>query len=350
MQKNAKKHKINIQGTCELSPKIIDNLAKIERTYGTLDGLRLPSELQLNLERDNLVQSTYVSNSIEGNPLSLPEVTNLLLGERMPVNRDEKEVQNYFNILKKLSSQDNGTITVEHILAIHKQLLTGVRDEIAGNIRSKRVIVGGYKEVDGEPELQVKHEPPAHNKDAIYTMLHDLCDWFNTNQTLPAIVKIALFHHRFVYIHPFIDGNGRTCRLLTAELFLQAGYEINKYFVLDDYYDIDRLLYSDSLHKADSGDCVAWVEYFTGGVKYSLMSALSNAKQILVNIQPSLRPTEREAEVLQIVQNLGEVTSVDIAKRLGVSRQLAHRLLTNLVKGGYIKKYGKTKQSFYRLA
>jgi len=87
-----------------LSSKLLTNITSIERFYGQLESLRISPNLQLNLERHNLIRSSYISNSIEGNPLSLPEVTNLLLGDRLPVNRDEKEVQNYFNILKNLST------------------------------------------------------------------------------------------------------------------------------------------------------------------------------------------------------------------------------------------------------
>ena len=86
----------------KLTDKLLNNLSEIERYYGYLQGLQIPRELQLNLERNNLVQSSYVSNSIEGNSLTEAEVTNLLLNERLPTNRDEQEVKNYFDVLKNL--------------------------------------------------------------------------------------------------------------------------------------------------------------------------------------------------------------------------------------------------------
>jgi len=95
-----------------LSPQIIANLTTIERLYGQLEGLRIPKKLELNLERDHLIKSTYISNSIEGNPLSFPEVTNLLLGGRVPANRDEREVKNYFELLKSLEQYIAQPITL----------------------------------------------------------------------------------------------------------------------------------------------------------------------------------------------------------------------------------------------
>ncbi len=80
----------------KLSKKLLENISSIERLYGQLESQIVPKELLLNLEKHNLVKSSFSSNSIEGNPLSQEEVTNLILGGRVPANRDEREVKNYF--------------------------------------------------------------------------------------------------------------------------------------------------------------------------------------------------------------------------------------------------------------
>src|SRR3989339_924210 len=160
-----------------LSPKLVANIAAIERLYGRLEGLRLPPELELNLTRNNLIKSAYISNSIEGNPLSLPEVTNLLLGDRVPANRDEREVKNYFDLLKSLDQYVNQPLSLATITDLHGKLLKSVDNEIAGNIRNTRVIVGGYETKDGIPKLHVKHEPPFHKKIEIEQALTELLDW-----------------------------------------------------------------------------------------------------------------------------------------------------------------------------
>src|SRR3990167_4997623 len=99
-----------------ITPKLLNNLQEIERLYGRLEGTQVPQNLLLNLERDNLIQSSFASNSIEGNPLSQAEVTNLLLNDRIPVNRDDKEVVNYFQLLKKLTDWNDHPITIKGIL------------------------------------------------------------------------------------------------------------------------------------------------------------------------------------------------------------------------------------------
>ncbi|MDD3475184.1 MAG: Fic family protein [Candidatus Dojkabacteria bacterium] len=327
-----------------LSKKILKNISSIERLYGQLESQVVPKELLLNLEKHNLVKSSFSSNGIEGNPLSQEEVTNLILGGRVPANRDEKEVKNYFDILKQIGKAYN-SLDIDTILKIHKQLLEGVENEIGGEIRNRKVVVGNPTQ-DGT--IVIKHEPPKHTRKEIEDLLKELLDWTNTSEELP-ILKAGIYHHEFVYIHPFIDGNGRVCRLTTTLLLDKLGYEINKYFILDDYYDIDRIMYSDSLHSADSGDKTEWLEYFTDGVKYSLQSSLAKIEEGLKGISFDMRPTNREKNVLELIRKYKEITSSDVSKDLKISRQQAFNLLDSLVSKGYLEKRGSTKNSFYIL-
>ncbi|MFC1622238.1 Fic family protein [Patescibacteria group bacterium] len=333
-----------------LTPKLLSTINQIERLYGQLEGLRLPKKLELNLHERNLVQSAYVSNSIEGNPLSLMEVTNLLLGDRVPVNRDEKEVYNYHEILSSLDVCLDKPVDLKLINDFHSKLLYGVQDEIAGEIRNDKVVIGKYTKEKTEASIQVKHEPPFHTKDEIEQALVSLNEWLVAAlKNQPATLVAGIYHHEFVYIHPYADGNGRTCRLIAALIFLKAGYKINRHFVLDDYYDIDRIQYSDMLHTADSGDKTEWLEYFTDGVNYSLQSALEKAKRSLQTLNIEERLTGRESEVLGIVQERGEITSHIVAEILDVTRQQAHSLLSALVEKGFVDKKGSTKSSYYVL-
>lgn len=162
-------------------------------------------------------------------------------------------------------------------------------------------------------------------------------------------MKAGIFHHQYVYLHPFVDGNGRTCRLLTALLLIQSGYLINKYFVLDDYYDTHRGVYSDKLSSADSGDLTAWLEYFTEGIKYSLQSAIDRAENSLSQVSVSMRLTPRESQILNKFLNIGEFTASDVVKFLGISRQQANNFLRGLIEKGRIEKHGTTKGVFYKI-
>lgn len=338
----------------QLTPSLLHNLTQSERLYGQLQAHKLPQRLLLDLERDNLVKSSHASNSIEGNPLSLSEVTNLLLGERVPSNRDEQEVQNYFQILQDLGQQPRQILDLNLVVDIHQQLLSGVDNEIAGQIRNRQVVVGGYVKQEGLTQLKVQHEPPFHQRHRIKCALEELLAWLQTSSVQDLahanpLLLAGIFHHQFVYIHPFEDGNGRTCRLLTALLLLQHNYQINKYFVLDDFYDLDRARYSRQLSSADQGDKTSWLEYFTQGVRQSLHSALSRVETGLQHLRIEQRPTQREQQVLDLLQRYPQLTSGQVADEFDVSRQQAHNLLSNLTEKGLVKQIGKTKGTYYEL-
>lgn len=326
-----------------VTPKILTNINEIERLYGRLEGMKAPQNLLLNLQRNNLIESSYASNSMEGNPLSQQDVTNLLLDDRVPVNRDEKEVVNYFNILKSLDKKTNDPLDLALILKIHSELMAGVEDKIKGEIRNTEIFVGKR---NGNGDLKIKHNPPFHDAPSIKKALIELTDWLSQSEDLP-IFKAGIFHHQFVYIHPFEDGNGRACRILTSLIFLKYKYLINKYFVLDDYYDIDRDNYSDQLHTADKGDKTLWLEYFTDGVKFSLQSALSRIETGLSQLSFDVRPSPRENDALKIIQQYRQLNTADLVKELKITRQQAFNLLKSLTEKGYIEKRGTTKDSFY---
>jgi Fic family protein len=172
--------------------------------------------------------------------------------------------------------------------------------------------------------------------------------WLIDNNQASPIIKTGLFHHQFVFLHPFIDGNGRTLRLLTALVLLQVSYKINKYFVLDDYYDLDREAYSNALASADGGQQTNWLEYYTDGMKYSLQSALAKAKASSETLPVNSRPSRREAEVFELFSLGRQLTTKQVANHLNISRQQAFNLLHGLVNKGLLEKKGSTKDSYYK--
>lgn len=333
------------QPNYSITPKLLNSINEIERLYGRLEGMKFPQNLLLNLQRDNLIESSYASNSIEGNPLSQAAVTNLLLNDRVPVNRDEKEIVNYFQILKTLEERVGEPIDVTEILNIHIKLMSGVDDKIKGRIRNEEIVVGSRGR---NGKISIRHNPPFHDRIAIEKALEKLTAWLRKSDELP-ILKAGLFHHQFVYIHPFIDGNGRTSRLITALILLNHHYLINKYFVLDDYYDIDRDSYSDNLHLADTGNQTKWLEYFTDGVKFSLQSALGRIETGISQLTFDLRPSPREADALKIIQKYRQINTADLVRELRITRQQGFNLLKALTEKGYVDKKGTTKDSYYIL-
>lgn len=335
------------------SSRIINELTKIERLYGSLTAMPLIPSLALRLTEENQILATHYSTSIEGNPLSERDVTNIILNDKLPVTKSEREVTNYFKVLTMLPvlARERKEISLSLTKNLHKLLMEKLIDKGVGEFRTSGVFVGHTTAY----EVVVKHNPPFHNAKEIEAALEEIYAFLKDNNDLHPMLKAGILHHRIAYIHPFYDGNGRFARILTAYYLLLQNYEVTKYFILDDFYDIDRSLYSDSLHTADKGDVTMWLEYFLEGIGFSLLGALSRIKDLtdsnLENIKGEKRVlvTPREEEVLEIVVNKKAIKTSDIEEALSVTRQQAHALLSSLVKKKLLKKFGKTKTSYYRL-
>ncbi len=337
-----------------LNMKMLSTLGSIERLYGQLHSEKLIPSLSLKLFQDNQILATHYSTSIEGNPLSPQDVTNVILGDQVPTTKSEKEVKNYFAILTSLTNlaRQNVPVSVELTEKFHAQLMDGLEEKSKWGLRDSGVFVG-HKEKD---QMVVKHNPPYHTKSEIKKALNELYDWLRKESDIHPLLKAGIFHHQFAYIHPFFDGNGRVGRILTTYFLLLKHYEVSKYFILDDYYDIDRHLYSDTLHTADAGDKTAWLEYFLEGIASSMQAAegrivdLKRTNLDDVEGEKRVLVTAREEEVLQIIIEKKAIKTSDIEEAFGVTRQQAHSLLSSLVGKGLLEKFGKTKTSYYKLA
>lgn len=334
--------------------KIVNTIAVIERLYGQLLTEKLIPSISLKLAQENQVLATHYSTSIEGNPLSPVDVTNIVLGDRIPITKSEKEVKNYFYVLNAIFSYARKKEPITTVLTkkLHHLLMKDIDKKDLGEFRNAAVFVGHRTKI----EVVVKHDPPYHTSSQIQKALSDLFEWAQKENTIHPLVRAGILHHQFAYIHPFFDGNGRLARALTAYFLLLQNYSVAKFFILDDYYDIDRSLYSDMLHSADNTEETSWLEYFLEGIAYSLQAAegrintLKNTKLESITGEKRVLVTSREEEVLQIAIEKKAVKTKDIQQALSVTRQQAHALLYSLVRKGLLDKFGKTKTSYYKLA
>ena len=337
------------------TPQIINHLTTIERLYGQLLGEKLIPSLALKLAEENQILATHHSTSIEGNPLNTHDVTNIILNDHIPTNKSELEVKNYFMVLNTtyIMSRQKTPITPELVEHLHRDLMRGIEKKDFGRFRNGPVFVGHAN----MREVVVKHNPPFHTYEDIKKALSDRFAWLEDDSDMVhPLLKAGILHHQFAYIHPFFDGNGRLGRILTAYYLLLKQYEVVRYFILDDYYDMDRHQYSDMLHTADDGNETAWLEYFLEGISFSLQASLGRIQRLKksgleeVTGEKRVLVTPREEEVLQIVIDRKAIRMSDIEESFQVTRQQAHALIASLVKKGLLDKFGSTKSSYYKLA
>jgi Fic family protein len=179
----------------------------IDRAKAKLDALRpLPPALVRNLHDDLVLRWTYHSNAIEGNTLTLRETKVVLEGITVggKLLREHFEAINHRDAIVYVEDlvQRNEPFTAWQIRNIHQLVLKNIDDENAGRYRTINVVIAG-----------AQHIPP----DALHVpqQMHDFVTWHSTDaQHLHPVERAARVHADIVKIHPFVDGNGRTARLL----------------------------------------------------------------------------------------------------------------------------------------
>lgn len=206
-------------------------LEQIDALKKQLDSCRplTPAEVEA-IREVFLVEHTYNSNAIEGNTLTLQETALVLQGitiDRKPL-KDHLEAVGYkeaFQYVEELAKQDKPLSDFD-IKSIHSLVLAD-RPEDKGTFRRVNVRIAGAMTEPVQPYLI---EPK------IEELLEDYKNWA---QTMHVVERVALFHLRFESIHPFIDGNGRTGRLLMNLQLIREGLPaVNiKYSDRRSYYD-----------------------------------------------------------------------------------------------------------------
>jgi len=239
-----------------LSPKTITALDEKLKTLKSLRPIA-PSVLRKIREQFE-IEMTYNSNAIEGNSLTLKE-TFWVINEGMTIKdkplKDHLEAKNHqeaLGFLYELVDEKNFTMSEYLVKQIHQLVVQDSQRDIAGKYRDGDVIISGSK-----------HKPP--NFLDVPHLMKELMEWLRAEKKkLHPVEFAALFHYKFVNIHPFWDGNGRTGRILMNVFILQKGYPLA--IILK----ADRKRYYRVLSEADEGKYNNYCEFIAQAVLRSL--------------------------------------------------------------------------------
>ena len=194
--------------------KMVNNLTQIAVAREVILNSPLIPKWEVSLRREAIICSAHSSTAIEGNPLSLEQVSDLAAGREIMVRRkDRQEVLNYLEALEKIPEFAQRTpFMSEDLLEVHKtvtkETLENPGDE--GVFRNRQVFVGNR--ITGE----VIFMPPP--TDEVPLLINEFTEWFNSTEVneIDPIIEAGLAHYELVRIHPFRDGNGRTARVVAT--------------------------------------------------------------------------------------------------------------------------------------
>ena len=237
-------------------------LERIHEKKRELDKKRpIPSYVLKSIKDSLSIEWTYNSNSIEGNTLTLQE-TKMVIEDGFTIKgkslREHFEVVNHQEAIEFVESLASNEYVLNKldILSIHHLVLQKIEKDFAGKYRTSGVRISGANFV-----------PPNALK--VDEFVSELIDFANDSE-VDILIRSAIFHHRFVGIHPFFDGNGRTARLLLNLILMKSGFP--SAIILKN----DRKKYYDALNQANNQDYSKLVLLILQAVERTLDIYLGN--------------------------------------------------------------------------
>lgn len=336
-----------------ITNRITAGLTRIERTRGFLEAATLSEAWVREMGRRTLILEAHHTTHIEGTRLTLEQAKRLLEGNPVPEADpdDVRELLNYRKAFDFVSEylETSGPITEGLVREIHKRLVEGVRGGAADQGEYRKIQNYVVNSVTG---ATVYTPPPAHD---VPIMMAELVDWLNRAQEVHPVLVSGVAQFQFVHVHPFLDGNGRTSRLLSTLSLYRAGYDFKRLFTISEYYDRDRAAFYKAIQSVrESGmEMTGWLEYFVEGLATQLTEVRERGEQAIRRdvLIKEHDLSERQAKALGHILEHGSLT-IQGFERLcpEVNRRSLQRDLKIMVDVGLLVTEGETHHLLYRLA
>ena len=343
-----------------ITDKILNNISQIMAGREVIEHSKLIPKWELKLKKEARIHNAHSSTSIEGNKLTLEQVAVLSEnGEIVATEKDKKEVLNYLKALDSIpENAGKKTIDIKLLLKIHETVtIDTLRDnKDCGAFRDRQVFVG-RRVFDGTSFKEIVEYMPPATKD-VPQLVSEFFDWINSDNAreVNPVILAGIVHYEIARIHPFIDGNGRTARLMASLVLYKSGFDHRRFFALDDYYDEDRVSYYAALKTAQTskGDITKWLEYFTNGVFHSINKVKGFITKI--GLSPKIAEgerielTQKQIKILERIKEKGKVSNKDLRGMFGISRQAMLKEISKLIDAKLIKPVGKGRSVYYKIS
>ncbi len=337
-----------------ITNKILNHISRIEAAEEVIRHSPLLPLWEKQFKEDAIVRSVYHGTHLEGNQLGKDDAKDLLLGKQVIGRpRDIQEIINYRRVIEFIDEEAQKKIekiTEQLIKKLHRLITDKILvAETAGEYRTKQVIIRNSQ--NGEITFR---PPPAIE---VPFLMREFFYWLNRDdkEQIHPVLKAGIAHHELVRIHPFIDGNGRVARIVATLILLLGGYDIRRFFSLEEYYDKDAVSYYENLQRASKGDLTAWLEYFTSGAAIEFDKIKEKIFKISKDVKmkekfggKQIFLTERQVKVIEYIQEVGYLQNQSFSTLFPtVSEDTVLRDLQDLIKKNLIKKIGSTKSARY---
>lgn len=327
---------------------------EIDRIVYRVERIGIMPKYEQWLQREAFVRTAYSSTMVENASITEDEMEEVAKhGPVANIPDTRPDVSNYGAALQFVEFVSGADIKPDEpvIRQIHWLLMKGVHDT--------RLHPGQYRTEPNWIEDQgVKvYSPPFHMD--IPDLMRQFAVWLREGNDIKAVLKAGIAHAHLVAIHPFVDGNGRTARLLATLVLQQNNYGFRKFLTLDNYYQRNRDEYITALQQSigksytPGYDFTPWLEFFTESVLLQarkLERTITDWKMAIDDMHNDLRPlgmNERQIDGLLYSMRVGYITRKDYVEITNVSPLTAMRDLKDIVNRGFLAPKGAGRNRKY---
>jgi Fic family protein len=306
---------------------------------------------------NSIMEEAISSSQIEGAITTRKQAKEMIQQAKKPRNKSEQMILNNFITMKHIVQHKNEDISPEQILAIHKLISNNTLDNSAdeGQFRDNDEVF-----VINHINSEIVHTPPS--KDEIGVLIKNLCDFFNfdTQDFIHPIIKGCIIHFMIGWIHPFVDGNGRTARALFYWYMLRKGYWLTEYLSISRIIKDTKTQYEKAYlySEVDNNDLGYFITYHIKTMEkaYEALKEYINRKQRevfqAVKFMKIPGVNGRMAQVLKILYEDSDriLNTKEIESRFNISNFTARTDLKALVHLGFVDiiQVNKKKQNFIK--
>lgn len=315
-----------------LTPKIVEFLQSIEASREVVDAISIPSEVENNIRRQSHLKSSLFSARIEGNPLTLADLTS------SSKTLQKLEVLNISKGLDYVYKRSSNQIKIGDILKWHEIIMDKL-PAAKGKFRNEQ------NAIFNSAGIAVYMPPPPSY---ISKELERLLKYISGSKEKIGPIKACLAHFVFEKVHPFLDGNGRVGRLLLQKVLISEGYGMKGILAFEEYVDNHRSDYYRALEEPEKDT----TDYLLFMLEAIATSARKTKELILQKQKPEIEDfmLPRRAEILRIIKD-HRLMSIDQLHRrfLAVNIRTLRYDLKKLQDQNLIIKRGTTKGVYYQI-
>lgn len=330
------------QPNFQYNDRIVHLLTRIQAAREIILNTHVPHAWERRLQINNMFRLAYHATSLEGNGLSIRQVTKLVNGQDIFSDEvDKKQVLNFLELNEYLQNPENGDISEDMILSLHRIAMKGIipEDELG---KYRITIAPGFM----EPE-RVRYS------------IRDLIDWIYSDEAaeiVPAL-KAGIVHYELYRMHPFEKASGTITMSISSYLLGKNFREGDRLFTLEEFFNQRKKDYFEKLEGSNGKipDINEWLEYYL----YGLALKVSRVENAVLNIsrdygtvgqyiQAGLK--DRQMQAIKFAREMGKITNKEYQKLCDLGVSTAKRDLKELVQKKIFVQVGRTgRGTYYKL-